>query len=78
MSNLKKEILLQIPFMFETNEDAAFTIGFNVFEGRTPDYFDQLERNISKVTSDDIMKVANKYFSGGIIAVSIPDTGAGK
>jgi zinc protease len=59
----KQRQLGLLPFYIETPDDAA-TIAFDLIRDKKPlDFFDNKAKRILAVTKDDVMRLANKYFT---------------
>lgn len=62
LQDAKNNLVGKRQFVLETNAQQAAIIGLFEFEGLGYDYEERLLDRIKNVTSDDIIRVANKYF----------------
>lgn len=63
LGDAKNNYLGKRAFMHETNSQQAYFLGYYNVMGVGAEFDTQIEDRIRKVTSEDVKKVANKYFS---------------
>lgn len=73
LEGFKREIINKYPIYYQTNSAQVGRAVFYETIGLGYQFFDEFLDNIQKVTSEDIQRVANKYFTKSVLAVSIPE-----
>ncbi len=63
LKNAKKRMLSLLPLYVETPDDIATRVFELIQEGKPLDYFDKKADRILKVTKEDVVRLAKKYFT---------------
>ena len=71
LTDAKNNILGKIQFLTETNLQQSGSMGVYELEGLGCDYLDKWINSIMNVTSEDVMRVANKYLVDDKYALTV-------
>ncbi len=71
LQEAKDKILGNIIISLETNMDDASLLGYYAISERSIDYLERYKKLINDVTQNDILEIANKYFSKPYISVIV-------
>ena len=61
ITNAKSSLIGELPSMFRSPFDIVSTYAWNEYYGRQPDHYKVYAEKISKLTRDDILRVAKQY-----------------
>ena len=71
LQEAKDKILGNFIISQETNMEKASTLGWFEVSGRGIDYLDEYAKLIQSISAMDIIRIANKYFTGNMVSVIV-------